>query len=1102
MKKLLAVLPFFFIFSVFSFSQIVVNTLEDSVKADGKTSLREAIIEANQSQTPQSITFDISAFNDSTKYISINDALPVITNNGLEIKGFKSFITIASATGNDTGFVIKANDVKLSGLSFRNFRYYNYETFQFENTPAILVEEGNGISVNLCRFLHNYFGIIFKSEISDLTVKGSRFEDNDFSLNFVFGLLSSAIEWNSFSNNYHNIYSNSKLTEVSITNNSFVFNNIAVSSIKENNSYKQIDLNFNQHQKPFSMPETIRLKKEEKSKNGQNPFLPELIKSKIEFASLNKNKVGKTESGPSFYGTAVYIDAAEKLNIEKNIFSDLQYGVAIGNSSRGKVAENQSLIPDSVIESFNIKISENKFDAGYYSIVLSKTQSADISENIFNGIFNDAINFSVVKDAIIHNNRSNEFTNNNNGQTAFSFDDISHIDFSGNSFNSWDYVISGNNADDFMISKNDFGRTNNEAVSLSYSRNIKIQENNHEFTYSGFVYTQYCENIDVFKNNIEFSDGGLIWSNYDKNVYVGYNHSDFTDWGLGGWFVHDTLVVSEHNTADYLDCEAIGIEYSQDVEIRNHRIEKSWCEFIYTQYSSKLNFHHNYFDGAEDNILYFRNSGFKLENNIIRNSYTDDLIQININDYDNDFPNAQDSIIIRKNIMSEAEYEGIQINDNGYFSDPTKLKYIEISNNEIHSMGFYNSAIYFYSSNSYSDSLKPVLNISGNNISIAGTAVEIYDYYHSIGDISVTGNNFRQINNYGIRFTNYDSAIVSAPGNFWDNPEGPNDQDSTDDNLKLYNNNPKGIWVSSKVDWTNYSDKPLPLSPMRRLVTSIFPAEFGHNDTVQVLIEGYDFSTVKDVWIGSTKVLILAKSVKTLYLSASNISPGKQDLIIKGLSDSDTLRHVFYIRNETPSVVSLVFPLVQTLNVDTRPEFKWTEAADPEGDNIYYILKVFSDEEMTSLIYSAQTENTHFQHPGYDLGIGNTYFWSVIAADNSGWYDEKIQKGKFNVSVLNSVDDKNKIPVEFSLSQNYPNPFNPQTKIQFGLKESGIVTFKVWNLLGQEIYRQELGQQSAGYKVITFNALKYSSGVYFYGVEVNQNGKMVFNSIKRMTVLK
>ncbi len=1102
MKKLLTVLPFFFIFSVFSFSQIVVNTLEDSVKADGKTSLREAIMEANLSQTPQSITFDISAFNDSTKYISINEALPVITNNGLEIKGSKSFITIASATGNDTGLVIKANDVKLTGLTFRNFRFYNYDTFQYENTYAILVLEGNGISINLCRFLHNYFGIIFKSESSDLTVKGNRFEDNDFSLDFEIGLLSSTIEWNSFSNNYYNIYSNSKLNEVSITNNSFVFNNIAVSSVKENNSYKQIDLIFNQFQKPFSIPETIRLKKEEKSKSGQNSFLPEIIKGKIEFAALNKNNSRKLESGPSFYGAAIYVDSAEKLTIETNIFSDLQYGIVIGHDSRGKITEKPSLIPDSVIVSYQIKISKNKFEAGNYSIALSKSQSVAITENIFNNVYNEAINFSIVKDAIIQHNKSNEFTNNNYGQTAFSFDDITHIDFSGNSFNSWDYVINGYNADDFLIARNDFGRTNYEAVYLNYSRNIKIHENNLEFTYSGLAYTRYSENIDVFKNNIEFSDGGLIWSKYDKNVYVGYNHSDFTDWGLGGWFEYDTLVVSEHNSADYLDCEAIGIEYSHDVEIRNHRMEKSWCEFIYAQYSSKLNIHLNYFDGSEDNILYFRNSGFKLENNIIRNSYTDDLIQININDYDNEFPNAQDSIFIRKNILSEAEYEGIQIYDNGYYSDPTKLKYIEISNNEIHSMGYYNSAIYFYSSNSYSDSLKPVLNISGNNISNTGTAVEIYDYYHSFGDISVTGNNFRQIYNYGIQFTNYDSAIVSAPGNFWDNPDGPNDQDSTDDNLKLYNNNPKGIWVSSKVDWTNYSDKPLPLSPMRRLVTSIFPAEFGHNDTVQVLVEGYDFSTVKDVWIGSTKVLILAKSVKTLYLSASNISPGKQDLIIKGLSDSDTLRHVFYIRNETPSVVSLVFPLVQTLNVDTRPEFKWTESADPDGDNIYYILKVFSDVEMTSLIYSAQTENTHFQHPGYDLGIGNTYYWSVTAADNSGWYDEKIQKGKFNVSVLNSVDDKNKIPVEFSLSQNYPNPFNPQTRIQFGLKENGIVTFKVWNLLGQEIYRQELGQQSAGYQVISFNALKYSSGVYFYGVEVNQNGKMLFNSIKRMTILK
>ncbi|MFH0736450.1 MAG: T9SS type A sorting domain-containing protein [bacterium] len=89
------------------------------------------------------------------------------------------------------------------------------------------------------------------------------------------------------------------------------------------------------------------------------------------------------------------------------------------------------------------------------------------------------------------------------------------------------------------------------------------------------------------------------------------------------------------------------------------------------------------------------------------------------------------------------------------------------------------------------------------------------------------------------------------------------------------------------------------------------------------------------------------------------------------------------------------------------------------------------------------------------------------------------------------------IPTSFSLQQNYPNPFNPSTKITFDLKEAGLTTLEVYNVIGQKVATLVNKDLKSGKYEFSFDASKLSSGVYFYKLESGNNV-----STKKMMLLK
>ena len=104
-----------------------------------------------------------------------------------------------------------------------------------------------------------------------------------------------------------------------------------------------------------------------------------------------------------------------------------------------------------------------------------------------------------------------------------------------------------------------------------------------------------------------------------------------------------------------------------------------------------------------------------------------------------------------------------------------------------------------------------------------------------------------------------------------------------------------------------------------------------------------------------------------------------------------------------------------------------------------------------------------------------------------------------NISILptgvnNGISN---LPKAFALYQNYPNPFNPSTTIHYEIPNSGLVTLKIYDVLGRESATLVNEYKTIGKYDVKFNAANLSSGVYFYQLREGN-----FTAVKKLLLLK
>jgi hypothetical protein len=195
-----------------------------------------------------------------------------------------------------------------------------------------------------------------------------------------------------------------------------------------------------------------------------------------------------------------------------------------------------------------------------------------------------------------------------------------------------------------------------------------------------------------------------------------------------------------------------------------------------------------------------------------------------------------------------------------------------------------------------------------------------------------------------------------------------------------------------------------------------------------------------------------------------------------GLSASDNV-------NTDPGFsASIVNPMVAGLNIYTVARWNGTISTTPLWrQSITNPANVFGP-----------VANNWAQTQGYPVPENLKYSANLTGSDglplgDLNWFPE----------ATGIKETNNAIPAKFSLNQNYPNPFNPTTNIKYSIKKSGLVSLKVYNILGQEVANLVNEYQKPGDYVIDFNASNLASGVYMYRLESGTN-----SLTKKMVLLK
>ena len=232
-----------------------------------------------------------------------------------------------------------------------------------------------------------------------------------------------------------------------------------------------------------------------------------------------------------------------------------------------------------------------------------------------------------------------------------------------------------------------------------------------------------------------------------------------------------------------------------------------------------------------------------------------------------------------------------------------------------------------------------------------------------------------------------------------------------------------------------------------------------------------------------------------------------------------------------PYEMNYVYHVYTNSDIPTEFQDGWYDNSDadstyfhPDGSGMFEGYSVIWYTESDTLflndtLYTFEFEEDTLTLTAYDMDIFTGLYESNI---DSLMYYEALDEAFFEgieissitevdlftqysfifVSELSSANKDNFLPKGFVLNQNYPNPFNPVTILSYTLPENSFVNVHVFDMVGRTIKILVSEMQTAGNKVLRWNATDaagspVSAGIYLYAIQAGE-----FRQTRKMVLLK
>jgi hypothetical protein len=258
---------------------------------------------------------------------------------------------------------------------------------------------------------------------------------------------------------------------------------------------------------------------------------------------------------------------------------------------------------------------------------------------------------------------------------------------------------------------------------------------------------------------------------------------------------------------------------------------------------------------------------------------------------------------------------------------------------------------------------------------------------------------------------------------------------------------------------------------------------------------------------------LIVQDTTSFYFAFGNINVNDEMVGFIEIPDSITIDNK---DNLNTYLISEPFNLTDNANFIYGIQFGVTDSISAaltlnEGKSVQFTVQLIDDQtnEVISTLDDIVFNSGNiipYESIAYQVntsGIGNrTCRLKLTADDNLGFdyslvdsYNSEttLSKKSFVAKFLNGNENVG----SYTLAQNFPNPFNPTTSIHYQLPEDGLVTLRIYDILGSVVKTLVNEEKLAGKYEINFNASSLASGVYIYRLNVND-----FVDVKKMILLK